>query len=41
MQRAIFFFALGKDINTLSRKHNLKLKTLTHSLLDILPKNAF
>ena len=32
MQRAIFFFALDKDINTLSRKHNLKLKTLKENL---------
>ena len=32
MQRVIFFFALDKDINTLSRKHNLKLKTLKENL---------
>ena len=32
MQCVIFFFALDKDINTLSRKHNLKLKTLKENL---------
>ena len=32
MQRVIFFSALDKDINTLSRKHNLKLKTLKENL---------
>ena len=32
MQHVIFFLALDKDINTLSRKHNLKLKTLKENL---------